>query len=265
VGDLPNNISKNQSSRWQRVAAVPDAVFEGYLVNARDAVKEISTAGLLRCAEKFRQADRERGGTANAPPEGTWEDLGALVERGLTFGTIYADPPWPYSNCATRGAAKNHYPTMSLAEIAALPVARLAAEQAHCHLWTTNAFLFEAREVLQAWGFEYKGVFLWVKPSIGLGNYWRVAHEFLLLGVRGGCTFLDRTQRSWQVFEPGRHSAKPEEVRQIIMRTSPGPYLELFARRQVSGWSVWGDEVEAAAVAPAEKSGREVDDGRAHL
>ncbi len=65
-------------------------------------------------------------------------------------------------------------------------VGELVSHAAHLHLWTTNAFLFESKALLEAWGFEYKSVLVWVKPEIGLGNYWRLAHEFLVLGVRGG-------------------------------------------------------------------------------
>jgi N6-adenosine-specific RNA methylase IME4 len=171
-------------------------------------------------------------------------DLGDLVATGQAFGTIYADPPWRYSNKATRAAAEGHYPTMSLEEIAALPVAQLAAEQSHLHLWTTNAFLFECQEIMKAWGFEYKSMLIWVKPNIGMGNYWRVSHEILLLGVRNGCKFLDKGQASWLSAKRGRHSAKPAKVRRLIERVSPGPRLELFARTEADGWAVWGNQIE---------------------
>jgi hypothetical protein len=73
----------------------------------------------------------------------TMEDLGLLVESGRKFGTIYADPPWPYGNQATRAATKNHYKRhndLSVEDICNLPVDDLAAEAAHCHLWTTTDF-----------------------------------------------------------------------------------------------------------------------------
>ncbi len=169
-------------------------------------------------------------------------NLADLVAGGKKFGTVYADPPWPYDNQATRAATDNHYHTLSLAEIAKLPVNELAASDAHLHLWATNAFLFDSKALLEAWGFEFKGVLLWIKPQIGIGNYWRVAHEFLLLGVRGNSPFRDRSQRSW--FEEGRraHSEKPDTVRAIIQKVSPPSYLELFGRKQVDGWTVWGDQ-----------------------
>lgn len=171
-------------------------------------------------------------------------DLGALVGRGLRFGAIYADPPWLYGNQGTRGATSNHYGGMSVEEIAAMPVRDLAADNAHLHLWTTNAFLFDCKAIMEAWGFEYKSCFVWVKPQIGMGNYWRLAHEFLLLGVRGSCPFKDRSQISWLQEPRTKHSAKPESVRKLIELVSPGPFLELFGRRVAPGWTVWGNQIE---------------------
>jgi len=169
-------------------------------------------------------------------------DLMAL--RGQTFGCIYADPPWRYGNQGTRAATGNHYVGLSVEEICALPIGELAAERSHLHLWTTNGFLFDAQRVMQAWGFEHKSCFVWVKPQMGIGNYWRVSHEFLLLGARGGITFADRSLMSWAAFDRTRHSEKPEEIRQFIERASPGPHLELFARRPAKGWTVWGNEIK---------------------
>jgi N6-adenosine-specific RNA methylase IME4 len=170
--------------------------------------------------------------------------LETLIDQGCRFGTIYADPPWHYANAASRGAAENHYRTMTIDAIAGLPIAKLAADQAHLHLWTTNAFLFEAQQVIEAWGFTYKSCLIWIKPQLGNGNYWRVSHEFLLLGVRGNLTFTDKTQQSWLCAERSRHSAKPKMFRKLIEQVSPGPRLELFARTLSDGWTTWGDQIQ---------------------
>ena len=171
-------------------------------------------------------------------------DLYELIEQGKKFGTIYADPPWKYSNQGTRAATDNHYETLTPDEIAAFPIKDLIADHAQLHLWTTNAFLFETQKILEAWGFEYKDIFVWVKPQMGLGNYWRVSHELMVLGVRGDVPFLDHTQRSWIKERRTTHSTKPESVRRIVEKVSPGPFLELFGRRTTEGWVVWGNEIE---------------------
>ena len=141
--------------------------------------------------------------------------LSELLDAGMRFGCIYADPPWQYDNAGSRAAAEDHYPTLSLPQICRLPIAKLAAAQSRLHLWTTNAFLFEAKQVMEAWGFEYKSCFVWVKPQLGMGNYWRLSHEFLLLGVRGNGRFDDRSQRSWVEIPRQRHSEKPDAIRSI--------------------------------------------------
>ena len=156
----------------------------------------------------------------------------SLIDRGIKYSTIYADPPWPYSNKAARGAAENHYRTMSLADIRNEPVRKLSADDAHLHLWTTNAFLHDAFDVIRAWGFQYKSCLIWIKPQIGMGNYWRVSHKFLLLGTRGELPFQDKTCRSWQIARRTVHSRKPFVFRRLIEQVSPGPYIELYGREE---------------------------------
>jgi len=173
-----------------------------------------------------------------------FDNITKIVESGEKFGTIYADPPWKYLNQATRSSTDNHYDTMTVDDIAALPVNQLVADKAHLHLWTTNAFLFECPKILEAWGFDYKGVFVWVKPQMGIGNYWRVSHEFMVLGVKGGLTFLNHSQKSWVQEDRTRHSSKPEAVYSIIEKVSPGPYLELFGRQTRNNWKVFGNQIK---------------------
>ena len=171
------------------------------------------------------------------------KDMQAIVSTGQKFACIYADPPWQYGNQSTRASTDKNYVTMTFEDIQALPVSQLAADEAHLHLWTTNGFLREAFELMEAWGFEYKSCFVWVKPQMGIGNYWRVSHEFLLLGVRGSFPFIDKSLRSWAELKRGKHSAKPRKVREMIERASPGPRIELFGRSEIDGWTVFGNEI----------------------
>lgn len=222
-----------------------DATFDAAM-EAGDIRPDMKREDVNRIRDDALRATGLLGSAAPEPSDATCTtlDLGALVGRGLRFGAIYADPPWLYGNQGTRGATSNHYGGMSVEEIAAMPVRDLAADNAHLHLWTTNAFLFDCKAIMEAWGFEYKSCFVWVKPQIGMGNYWRLAHEFLLLGVRGSCPFKDRSQISWLQEPRTKHSAKPESVRKLIELVSPGPFLELFGRRVAPGWTVWGNQIE---------------------
>jgi N6-adenosine-specific RNA methylase IME4 len=161
-------------------------------------------------------------------------------ETPLTFPTIVIDPPWRYDNVATRGAAEDHYPTMSLGELADLDIP--GTNNAHVYLWVTNAFLADGFDLLAAWGYRYKTTLTWCKPQIGLGNYFRNNTEHVLFGVRGSLSTNANDIGTWFVADRGQHSAKPESFYDLVERSSPGPFLEMFARRRRFGWHTWGDE-----------------------
>ena len=167
-----------------------------------------------------------------------------LLSEEVRFQCLYVDVPWEFRNQASRAAATNHYCTLDIETVKSLPIPLLAAETAHLHLWAPNAMLEGCLDVIGAWGFEYKTNFAWVKPNLGLGNYWRSSHELLLLGVRGSLPFRVKDQRSWHEAPRTEHSTKPDSIRAIVERVSPGPYLELFGRRTVPGWTVFGNQVE---------------------
>lgn len=169
-------------------------------------------------------------------------DLQVLVQAGNQFGCIYADPPWQY-NRSPRGVASRHYATMSMDELLALPVKKLSSDQAHLHLWTTHSFMREGFQLMEAWGFQYKSMFVWVKHQLGTGYYWRGAAEYLMLGVKGSCPFREHRHRNWMLADRTKHSAKPFHVRSLLERVSPGPYLELFGREAIQGWTIFGDQV----------------------
>ena len=158
------------------------------------------------------------------------------------FATILVDPPWPAQS------GEKHYRTMSLARIKALPVGALAARDAHLWLWTTNALLPKAYEVAEAWGFTVRSPLTWVKFRLGLGGRYQLrnATEQLLFCTRGKAPLGSRSQPTWFNAPVTEHSRKPAEQFAIIERVSPGPYLELFARRRPESnqpWAVWGDQV----------------------
>lgn len=233
-------VTPIQSSRWQQSAKVPEPEFQTYVEQSTATGKEITSAGLYKLANRVAP---KNGARTPERTEGTCTDLSELVSAGQKFGTIYADPPWSYDNQGTRAATGNHYGAMTIEELCAMPVAELAADKCHLHLWTTNAFLFECPRLFAAWGFEFKSSFVWVKPTIGIGNYWRNSHEIMLLAVRGGQTAISRAERSWVECGRGMHSAKPEQARHSIERLSPGPYLELFGRSPRQGWTVFGNQI----------------------
>jgi N6-adenosine-specific RNA methylase IME4 len=197
------------------------------------------------------KASGAKGYNRIAGPDGAccgFEELHRLVAEGMTFGNLYVDPPWLYDNQATRAATGNHYEGLTVEQLCdadLMPVAKLAAANSHLHLWTTNGFLFECPRIFDAWGFEFKSTFVWTKSEIGLGNYWRNSHEILLTAVRGDAERFDvHNLRSWIECSRGRHSDKPDQVRDFIARASPTPRIELFARSEHDGWLSWGNEID---------------------
>jgi len=172
------------------------------------------------------------------------DSLDRLTSQGKRFATVYADPPWQYGNRGTRAAARRHYDTMTVDEICELPVKSLTGGEALLWLWTTSGFLFDAQQVIEAWGFSYRASMVWVKPQMGLGNYVRNCHEFLLIANRGALRPNGRNQRSWIEAPRGRHSAKPNVFREVVESISPGPRLEIFGREARPGWTVFGNQID---------------------
>ena len=173
---------------------------------------------------------------------------------GRHFRTVLADPPWRFMNRTGKMAPEHRrlsrYDTMTVAEIAALPVPRVVASTAHLYLWVPNALLPEGLQVMAAWGFQYKTNVVWHKlrkdggsDGRGVGFYFRNVTEIVLFGVRG---------KNARTLAPGRrqvnyigtrkreHSRKPDEQYDIIEACSAGPYLELFARGTRKNWAGWG-------------------------
>lgn len=193
-----------------------------------------------------------------------------------TFSCIVADPPWEVKRIEPTarwgreaetkvGSVALEYPTMSKYEIAAMPVRRLAARDAHLYLWTINAYVEDAYWIARAWGFTPSTLLTWGKPrqGIGLGGTYALTTEHVLFCRRGSLKAKRRVDTSWWDWKRGAHSAKPEAFIDMVESVSPGPYLELFARRNRLGWSTWGNQcfahvqMDNGAVAPAPLSDNE--------
>lgn len=176
------------------------------------------------------------------------------------YRTIVADPPWAMPTGGPRTGPWNPgrpsalpYPTMDLNEIAELPVPALAEMESHLYLWTTNAFLEPAYVVARAWGFKPSQLLTWAKTprGVGPGGAFTTTTEFVLFARRGSLTPLAKQESTWWNWKRGEHSVKPDAFYDLVERVSPGPYLELFARRARLGeWSYWGNEsLETAGIA----------------
>jgi N6-adenosine-specific RNA methylase IME4 len=170
------------------------------------------------------------------------------------YATLVVDPPWRFTNRTGKVAPEHgrlrRYSTMSTEEIAALPVAELAASNAHLYLWVPNALVPDGLHVMAAWGFTYKTNLVWKKTredggpdGRGVGFYFRNVTELALFGVRGRMRTLAPGRRQVNLIEAakGRHSEKPGALHDIAAACSPPPRVELFARTQQLWWGdSWG-------------------------
>ncbi len=195
------------------------------------------------------------------------EKVAALPEG--KHRVIYADPPWKYGDeregfAGEYTAAATHYPTMPVADIAALDVCSLAADDSVLFLWSTFPLLPDALQVAKAWGFAYKTSFVWDKDAWNVGNYHDACAELLIVATRGSCLPVKgeepddeafrRDSGNWRGPRPSqvqrhprlKHSEKPGHFRALIDAMYPeGPRIELFARgRLPSGWAAWGNEAQ---------------------
>ena len=180
----------------------------------------------------------------------------------MRFATIVADPPWPHPDSSRRTKSTKGnwrlgdrsvvpYDRMTIDDICALPISDHAASDAHLYLWTTNGFLRDGYRVVDAWGFKPSTLLTWCKTPMGLGfgGAFTITTEFVIFARRGRLAPLSRHDSTWFQFKRPQgenggpaHSHKPEGFLDIVEQVSPGPYLEIFARRARLGWEYAGDE-----------------------
>ena len=170
------------------------------------------------------------------------------------YDIIYADPPWLY-NDTLGGKAKMGampYPCMTQDEIKSLPIHALAAKDSVLFLWATMPKIQEALDTIKAWGCKYKTcAFCWVKQNpksggiyAGLGRWVQGNAELCLLATKGHPHRKRKDIKQIVMSPRGRHSEKPNEVRErIVSLMGGGNMIELFARQKIDGWDCWGDEV----------------------
>lgn len=177
------------------------------------------------------------------------------------YGTIVADPPWAYRKSKqavgvthSRQMVSDLYDTMTMRQIAALPVGDLAAADAHLYMWVTVPRLFGDRgdeegfgpfQIMQAWGFRYITMLTWHKVGApGMGSYFRIDTEHCLFGVKGHAPIPPgKRLRNLISAARGKHSQKPDQLLEMAEKVSPGRRLELFARRRREGWDSWGNQL----------------------
>jgi len=224
--DEKGELALSDETDYEKIAAFLEAAEKDTL-----SVREIRDRVRI-----YKQKQTEHIQLANAPEK---------------YSIIYADPPWQYTSGDQHThetqdtVLEDHYPSMSISELSKLPVHNMVHNEAVLFVWVTSPLLEECFQVIRAWGFQYKTSMVWDKVAHNVGNYVSVRHELLLICTRG--SYAPRVRKlhdSVYVEERTEHSAKPEWFRQVIDEIYPtGKRIELFARKHIDGWDVWGNEV----------------------
>jgi N6-adenosine-specific RNA methylase IME4 len=191
-----------------------------------------------------REAGREQERQVNAAKVAHVTDPRELLKVGR-FSTILIDPPWDFDDEGDVnhfGRGKQNYAAQPFDDLLTLPVDVLSDTDCHLYLCITNRSLPKGFRLMEAWGFRYVTCVTWVKPSFGIGNYFRGQTEQILFGVKGSQPLKRKDVGTvFQAPRGERHSEKPPELFALIESCSPGPFLEMFQRTDRAGWSGWGE------------------------
>jgi N6-adenosine-specific RNA methylase IME4 len=245
-------IDKALAQQARVLGAMSDAAFERKVAEARDSASRVFRRA-VREAEIAQEREERRARTELG---GSVADLHALIASGFRAGVIAIDPPWAFASWGERARrVTDHYETMTIEEIKALPIKALAAEHCAVFVWVIWPFMPIWHDVLAAWGLTYSGLgFDWIKLNgNGEGLHWgtgygtRANPEPCLLARIGSPLRLDEGVHSVIMAPVGKHSEKPDEAYARMERLFGGPRLELFARKPREGWHTWGDELPPLA------------------
>jgi len=232
-------ITKNESSAFQKIATLPQEIFEQEISNAKEESSkriELTTSRMLKVAkilERENDINNQKQNIKNI-------DTSHLLKE---YDVVVIDPPWHYDTKydPNYGRVALPYPSMSLEEIKNIKIP--ASNNSVLWLWTTHAYLFESKNILENWGFEYKATLVWDKEKIGMGHWLRMQCEFCLLGIKGKPVYNNTKYRDI-IKEKGReHSRKPEIFYKMVEDTCVGTKLNYFSRENRKGWFSFGNDI----------------------
>ena len=214
--------------RYEAIANLPEKEFENHIKQVVDSNKELTTVGIIKLARKLSFP------TELKPP---------ILPTG-EYNLIVIDPPWAYgteySSSSRRVASP--YPELSQEELLKLKIP--ASKNSVLWLWTTHKFIWEAKELLETWGFEYKAILTWNKEKLGMGSWLRMQTEFCLLGIKGKPQWNLTNERDIITEVRREHSRKPDNFYSMIEKLCPSKNkLDIFGREGRDGWTIFGNEI----------------------
>lgn len=230
-------LEQKQVERFQVLAEHPEIV-EQAKAEARESQEVVTRSDVLNKIKKEqrkemiqRQVEEIENGNIEKPD-------------GL-FDVIAIDPPWNYGTSfdADGRRVANPYPEMTQEQLKTLEIP--AKDNCVMFLWTTQKFIWDAKELLDTWGFTYRSMIVWDKEKIGMGDLIRMQCEFCLVGIKGSPVFKDNHSVRDIIREPRReHSRKPEEFYRIVDSLCAGRKLDFFSREERKGWFSYGNDTK---------------------
>ena len=234
---LEDDLSPKQKQDFRAAAKVTDEKLDELTARAVETGMELTRNAVIREGRRVESAEAVQAIADNPPPP---------LPEGQ-YATIVVDPPWPIKKSEMEGDPNGvgfDYPVMALDEIAGLSVGDMLADDAFVFLWTTQRFLPDAFPILEGWGVKYRFMMVWHKPGgFQVFNMPQFNGEFIVVGAKGNPQFLEAKAFN-AVFNAPRagHSVKPDEFYDLLRRVAPEPRLDMFNRREIEGFTGWGNE-----------------------
>ena len=207
-------ITRDQSSRWQKLAEPTEEDFERTLEGMRPSMAASRAAGgtsaLLR---KINQPEAE------AAEIETRKKL--KLPKGQ-FEVLVLNPPWAADNL------------LDLGDEVRLITDAVLAKKAHVFLWTTNDYLQAAFRVLENCSLDFVCLFGWRKEGVQQGYN----EEFVVYGTKDDAKFdINKVVTSFDA--PVPKVGKPEEFYSMIADATKGARLNAYAKRKIDGFERW--------------------------
>ncbi len=168
-----------------------------------------------------------------------------IPQKGITgtYDVVVIDPPWNYGRKYDPDSSRiaSPYPEMNYYKLKEINIP--IEDDGILFLWTTHQFIWEAKQLMNDWGFDYKAILVWNKEKMGMGSWLRMQCEFCLIGIKGKPLWKAKDIRDIITQPRTKHSVKPEIFYKMVDEICAGRKLDYFARKQREGWDVYGNEV----------------------
>lgn len=236
------DMKRNRAYELEKISRNPEIV-EKSIDEARENDDIVSRSLVLAKIKEKAQQEKTEAMKADIQRQRDEIEQQPMVEPDGLFDVIVIDPPWNYGTQYDAGGRRvgNPYPEMSQQELINMEIP--SEDNSIMFLWTTQRFIWDAKELLNAWGFEYRNMVVWDKQIIGMGDLFRMQCEFCLVGIKGKPT-LDNNHTHRDIIQEKRreHSRKPESFYKMVDELCVGRKLDFFSRQQRKGWANFGND-----------------------